>query len=109
MNPHGTARAGTSDPEVEPKAQHRHYTADYKQRILDEIDSATQPGEIGAILRREGLYSQIISKWRQQRQHHGLHASTQTRRGPNPTPKLAKWRSCSGRMPVCALAWNKPS
>ena len=58
--------------EVEPRAERRHYTSEYKQRILDEIDQATQPGQIGAILRREGLYSQLISKWRQQRGQAGL-------------------------------------
>jgi len=81
--------AGIPDPEVEPKAQYRHYTADYKQKILDEIDAAIHPGEIGAILRREGLYSQLISKWRQQRQRDGLTASNQTLRGPQ-TPKPRK-------------------
>ena len=90
MNQNGSSSAGIPDPEVEPKAQHRHYTADYKQRILNEIDAATQPGEIGALLRREGLYSQLISKWRQQRQRHGLQASTQTKRGPKPNPQAAE-------------------
>ena len=50
------------EPEVEPRAERRHYTSEYKERILEEIDRAQEPGEIGAILRCEGLYSQIISK-----------------------------------------------
>lgn len=90
MNSNGTANHGVPDPEVEPKAQHRHYTADYKQKILEEIDATTHPGEIGAILRREGLYSQIISKWRQQRRGQGLTGSTQTPRGPKPHPQAAE-------------------
>jgi transposase-like protein len=86
MNSNGTSNDGIPDPEVEPKAQHRHFTAGYKQKVLEEIDAATHPGEIGAILRREGLYSQLISKWRQQRQRHGLRDSTQAKRGPKPNP-----------------------
>jgi len=90
MNTNGTTHDGIPDPEVEPKAQHRHFTAEYKQQILAEIDATTHPNEIGAILRREGLYSQIISKWRQQRQRHGLTNSTQTPRGPKPNPQAAE-------------------
>lgn len=50
------------DPKVEPKAVRRHH----KQHILEEIEVARESGEIGAILHREWLYSQIISKWRSQ-------------------------------------------
>jgi transposase len=70
------------EPEVEPRAYRRRYTSEYKERILDEIDRAQEPGEIGAIIRREGLYSQIISKWRQQRQRGRLNDSSEIRRGP---------------------------
>jgi transposase len=90
MNSNGTHPDGIPDPEVEPKAQHRHYTADYKQKILDEIDATTHPGEIGAILRREGLYSQLISKWRHQRQQQGLADTDETKRGPKPHPETAE-------------------
>jgi transposase-like protein len=78
------------DPEVEARAVRRHYTAEYKQRILDEIDHASQPGEIGAILRREGLYSQIISKWRQQRTSNGLAGLESRKRGPQANPEPAE-------------------
>jgi transposase len=78
------------DPEVEPRAVRRHYAAEYKQRILDEIDHASLPGEIGAILRREGLYSQIISKWRQQRAQGGLEGLEPQKRGPKAKPEAAE-------------------
>lgn len=78
------------NPEVEPRAVRRHYTAEYKQRILDEIDHASLPGEIGAILRREGLYSQIISKWRQQRAQGGLEGLEPQKRGPKADPEAAE-------------------
>jgi transposase len=68
------------DPEVVPKAQRRQFTADYKKRILAEADAAQQPGAIGAMLRREGLYSSHLTHWRQQRD---LGLAVQ-RRGPKP-------------------------
>ena len=82
MSHNGKYGQETPDPEVEPRAVRRHYTVEYKQRILDEIDQAIEPGEIGAILRREGLYSQIISKWRQQRAQGGLDRLQPQKRGP---------------------------
>jgi transposase len=68
------------DPEVVAKAQRRQFTADYKKRILKEADSAKEPGTIGALLRREGLYSSHLTHWRQQR-NSGLAVH---RRGPKP-------------------------
>jgi transposase-like protein len=55
------------DPEVEPKAKRRRFKAEYKLRILREADACEKPGELGALLRREGLYSSHLAKWRQQR------------------------------------------
>ena len=78
------------DPEVEPRAERRHYTAEYKLRILDEIDHASEPGEIGAIIRREGLYSQIISKWRQQRAKGSLDGLQSQPRGPKANTTAAE-------------------
>ena len=55
------------DPEVPPKARRRRFTASYKLRILRLADGCSEPGEIGALLRREGLYSSLLSSWRRQR------------------------------------------
>lgn len=58
------------DPQVVPKAEkakRRRFSASAKQRILEAVDQATEPGEIGRILRREGIYYSHLSKWRQQR------------------------------------------
>lgn len=55
------------DPEVEPKATRRRFTAEYKLRMLRAADACAQPGELGALLRREGLYSSHLAKWRTQR------------------------------------------
>lgn len=55
------------DPEVSDKAARRQYSARYKLRILKEAESCTKPGELGALLRREGLYSSYLGMWRRQR------------------------------------------
>jgi transposase-like protein len=55
------------DPEVVAKAKRRRFTAEYKLRILRAADRCEKPGELGALLRREGLYSSHLAKWREQR------------------------------------------
>ncbi len=59
------------DPEVPEKAVRRKFTAAYKLRILKEVENCTGKGEIGALLRREGLYSSSLTSWRRQ-VHQGL-------------------------------------
>ncbi len=71
------------NPEVVAEAKRRVFTAEYKQRILAEADAAaTQPGAIGALLRREGLYSSHLVTWRRERQAGILKALTPQKRGP---------------------------
>ena len=72
---------GTST-EVVAKANRRQYTTEYKLRILRETEACKGSGEVGALLRHEGLYSSLISKWRQQQESGGLAGSTSQRRGP---------------------------
>ena len=60
--------ASDPDPEIPAKARRRKFTAKYKLEVLQEADACTEPGEIGALLRREGLYSSHLSKWRRQRE-----------------------------------------
>lgn len=55
---------GVPDTEVVMRPARRRFTTEYKLRIVAEADKATRPGEIGAILRREGLYSSLLQKWR---------------------------------------------
>ena len=64
----------------------RSWPALYKKRILEEVDAAPQ-GEKGLILRREGLYSSTITKWRQQRDAGALEGLTSRKRGPKGKPK----------------------
>jgi len=77
---HDTA-ADIADPEVVPKAKRRKFPAEYKQRILDEADNCTEPGQIGALLRREGLYSSHLSTWRRQRDQGLVQALGPKKRG----------------------------
>jgi transposase-like protein len=68
--------------EVTPRAKRRRFTAAYKLRILAEADQCSKPGEVGALLRREGLYSSNLSRWRRQRDEGQLQGLTPKKRGP---------------------------
>jgi transposase-like protein len=69
------------DPEVPKKTPRRRFTAQYRIRILSEVDACSHPGEIGAILRREGLYYSNINTWRRQRQEGALKGLAPKKRG----------------------------
>jgi len=96
--------------EVSAKATRRRYTAEYKRRILKEADSCTQPGERGALLRREGLYSSHVTTWRAQQRRGELAGLSAKRRGPQsrrPDPRdrkiaeqereIARWKARAER------------
>jgi transposase len=78
------------DPEVEPKAKRRTFTAAYKLRILAEADACTEPGQIGALLRREALYSSHLTTWRRQRESGGLAGLAPKKRGRQPDGQAAE-------------------
>ena len=69
------------EPEVVPKAARRTFSAAYKLRIVEEADQCTERGQIGALLRREGLYSSQLATWRRQREAGVLQAMTPKKRG----------------------------
>jgi transposase len=75
------------DPEVVSKPQRRRYTADYKMKILQEYDACEQPGEKGALLRREGIYSSNISTWRRQYNQGGVDGLSEIKQGPQVDPQ----------------------
>lgn len=72
------------DPEVPEKVKRRQFTAEHKLRILEETDRATEPGQIGALLRREGLYSSRLVDWRRQWEWGTLIGRRPGRKGKNP-------------------------
>jgi len=71
------------NPEVVPDAKRRTFTADYKLQVLAEADAATAiPGAVGALLRREGLYSSHLTTWRRERRDGILKGLSPQKRGP---------------------------
>lgn len=77
----GTPVMDRVDPEVVARAKRRTFTAAYKLRILEEADDCQQTGQIGALLRREGLYSSHLTTWRRQRTTGQLQGLTPQKRG----------------------------
>lgn len=85
MNSKNGAQASDQpDPEVTPRARRRTFSAAYKARILAEADACTERGQIGALLRREGLYSSHLSNWRRQREASQEQTLTNKKRGRKP-------------------------
>jgi len=82
------APAAPPDPELVERPQRRRFTAEYKLAVLREADGLSKPGEIGALLRREGLYSSHLSTWRAQRKAGALEALSRPR-GRKPADALA--------------------
>jgi transposase len=73
------------DPEVLARPVRRRFTQEYRLAILEEVDRCKKPGEIGALLRREGLYSSYLHVWRLERKESALAVMQTKKRGPKPT------------------------
>jgi len=78
-------RGRAADPQVAAKAKRRQFSTEYKLRIVRAAAAAKTPGEIGALLRREGLYSSHLADWRRQRERGEL-AGLSAKRGRKPAP-----------------------
>jgi transposase len=97
----GKAREALPETEVVEKAKRQQYTAEYKLRILREADICRASGEIGALLRREGLYSSHLTTWRRQRERGELDGLSPQKRGPKADPQaveLAKLQRENARL-----------
>ena len=81
LGPLGGQSGGIPDPEVEARPKRRHFSAAYKARVVDAAAGCTEPGAVGALLRREGLYSSQLSKWREQYRSGALDALRDDKRG----------------------------
>ncbi len=75
---------GVPDPELAERAKRRRFTAAYKLKIVVAADACGKPGEVGALLRREGLYSSLLTEWRRARDSGALGALEPRQRGPKP-------------------------
>ena len=82
----------TPDPQVKPKTARRSFTSAYKLSILEQADQCRSRGEVGALLRREGLYSSHLSTWRRLRRQGDLQVSTNNKRGTQPSLEPAQRR-----------------
>ena len=78
------------DPELVERASRRRFTAEYKLRVVRAADACTQPGEIGALLRREGLYTSHLTQWRQARDAGALEALERPRGRKRTDPREAE-------------------
>jgi transposase-like protein len=81
--------------EVVAKAERRRFTAEYKLRVLREADACSKPGEVGALLRREGLYSSHLSNWRLARERGELAGLSSKKRGPKTKPRGSQGKRSS--------------
>jgi transposase-like protein len=88
------------DPEVSDRPKRRSFTAEFKLNILRELDAITEPGQVGEVLRREGLYSSHISDWRRLRalgELQALEAKRPAGRRRSTTRSRPGWPRLSGR------------
>ena len=77
----------TPDPQVVAKPTRRRFTAEYRLRVLEEADRCTEPGQIGRLLRREGLYSSHLTNWRRARRNGSLQGLSPKKRGRKPAER----------------------
>jgi transposase-like protein len=100
-NTNGNVKEEMPETEVMAKAKRKRFTAAEKLRILREVDACQGSGEIGALLRREGIYSSYLTTWRRQRERGELDGLAPQKRGPKPNPEaieLAKLRRENARL-----------
>lgn len=81
VNGNGSSATYALDPEVVGRAKRRQFSISDKLRILREADECDEPGQIGALLRREGIYSSYLTQWRRERENGQLPSVTAHKRG----------------------------
>ena len=86
------------NPEVVEKARRRRFTAEYKHGIATEAEACSKPGELGALLRREGLYSSIVQSWRRQLRESSLSSSKKPTRKESPSQEIARLKRENERL-----------
>ncbi len=100
-NANGNVKEAMPNTEVVAKAKRKRFTAAEKLRILREVDACQGSGEIGALLRREGIYSSYLTTWRRQRERGELDGLAPQRRGRNPIWRQSNWPSYAVRTRAC--------
>lgn len=100
-NANGQVKEAMPKTEVVAKAKRKRFTAVEKLRLLREVDACQGTGEVGALLRRAGIYSSYLTTWRRQRERGELDGLAPRKRGPKPDPQaieLAKLRRENARL-----------
>ena len=105
-NSNGNVKEAMPNTEVVAKAKRKRFTATEKLRILREVDACQGTGEVGALLRREGIYSSSLTTWRRQREAGQLDGLAPRKRGPKPDPQRSNWPSCAARTRACRTVWS---
>ncbi len=102
--------ASSPDPEVPEKAQRRKFSAEDKKRILEDVDRATGHGGIGAVLRREGIYSSTLHAWRKERDA-AVHKAFSQKRGPQSrrNPLVGENEKLRRQNQRLQESWRKPT
>ena len=111
LRPPFEAPPASASPELSSRPRRRTFTARDKLRILAATDRAAETGGIGAILRREGIYSSTLCDWRRQRDAGASGALTPANAVRNPqnqTRSWRKWLCCRGATPISRAAWLAP-
>ena len=103
------APKGAPDPELVERPKRRRFSAEYKLRILREADACTRPGEVGALLRREGLYTSHLTYWRKQRNAGALKALSRPRGRSRPTAATPSSPPCAGAPSAPRRSSRRPS
>ena len=85
-----SSSAPPADPEVVAIARRRQFSPSDRRRVLDAADRCARPGEIGALLRREGIYSSQLATWRKQRAADGGMGANNRKRGRKADPSVAE-------------------
>ena len=101
------APAGVPDPELVEQAKRRSFTAEYKAKILAKADACTRPGEVGELLRAEGLYTSHLTYWRKQRKDGALRELGKPRGASRPTSVMRRSRSLSGSWSAPRPSWRR--
>ena len=96
----GRLRVDATDPEVMPLRHRRQFTAAYKQVILEKADRCRRPGEVGALLRREGLYSSHLTRWRVQLRAGQLEPRRRGRKANPQATEVARLERANARLQV---------
>ena len=86
------------DPQVVEKAARRRFTAEYKRRIAIEVERCSQPGQVGALLRREGLYSSVVGRWRRQLREQSLSSSKKSNSKTSAAQEIARLKRENERL-----------